>query len=128
VQLRDQQPLFDAAGARLAAIGLGDVTHARAFHAETGMTFPLFVDAERRAYTAAGLGRAGLLHLLHPFNFRARAAAKAQGFRQVGLGRDPLQLGGTFVLGPGDTERFAHVSATFGDNADVGAVLAAVRA
>lgn len=119
---------FREAGARLAAVGLGDREHAKRFRAETGIGFPLLVDAERRAYRAAGLGKASLWHLLRRDNFAARRRARAKGHRQHRLGRDPFQLGGSFVFGPGDVERFAHVSATFGDNAPVGDLLAAVRA
>ena len=100
--------------------------HARAFRAETGIGFPLLVDEERRAYSAAGLGKATLLDLVRPFNFEARARAKAEGFRQPFLGKDPFQLGGTFVVAQGDRVLFGHVSETFGDNAPVDAVVAAL--
>jgi hypothetical protein len=35
-------------------------------------------------------------------------------------------LGGSFVFGPGDLDRFAHRSETFGDNAPIAALLAAL--
>ena len=41
----------------LAAIGLGDVDYAKAFREETGITFPLLIDAEKKAYRAAELRR-----------------------------------------------------------------------
>jgi hypothetical protein len=66
----------------LVAIGLGDLAYARAFRDESGITFPLLVDAERLAYRAAGLGSASLLHVLRPGNIaaglRARAAPPAR--------------------------------------------------
>jgi hypothetical protein len=42
------------------------------------------------------------------------------------LGQNPFQLGGSFIFGPGNIDRFAHVSETFGDNASVDALLAAL--
>jgi hypothetical protein len=42
------------------------------------------------------------------------------------LGKNPFQLGGSFVFGPGNVDYFAHVSETFGDNASPAALLAAV--
>jgi hypothetical protein len=60
-------------------------------------------------------------------NAAAKARAKAAGHRQHRLGRNPFQLGGSFVLGPGNFDRFAHVSETFGDNAAPAALLAVVR-
>lgn len=124
--MRDRQADFTARGARLAAIGLGDAGYARAFRDESGIAFPLLVDAERRAYRAAGLGSASLLHVLRPDNVAAMRRARAAGHRQRRKGPNPFQLGGSFVFGPGNVERHAHVSRTFGDNAPVAALLAAL--
>ena len=109
------------------AIGLGDRRYARLFREESGITFPLLVDERRQAYRAASLRKASLLHLLRRDNFTARARAKQGGHRQHRLGKDPLQLGGSFVFGPGNVDRFAHISETFGDNASPDTLLAAVR-
>jgi len=125
--LRAHETEFRQAGAGLAAIGLGDVGYARAFREESGIGFPLLIDVERAVYRTAGLKKASLLHLLRRDNFAARKRAQAAGHRQHRLGKDPLQLGGSFVFGPGNVDRFAHVSETFGDNAPVERLLAAVR-
>jgi hypothetical protein len=124
--LRDHETEFRARGARLAAIGLGDLAYARAFRDQSGIAFPLLVDAEREAYRAVELGSASYRHLLRPDNFAARRRARAAGHRQGRTGSNPLQLGGSFVLGPGDVDRYAHVSETFGDSAPVSALLAAL--
>ena len=125
--MREHEEAFRAAGARLAAIGLGDREYARAFREETGIAFPLLIDEERQAYRAAGLRKASLFHLLRRDNATARTRAREAGHRQHRLGQNPFQLGGSFVFGPGDAVRFVHVSETFGDNASPGALLAAVR-
>jgi len=125
--LRAHEDEFRKAGARLAAIGLGDPQYAQAFREETGIGFPLLIDERRAAYRAAGLKKASLLHLLRRDNAVARKRARAGGHRQHKLGKDPLQLGGSFVFGPGNVDRFAHVSETFGDNALPERLLAAVR-
>jgi len=125
--LRAHEREFREAGAGLAAIGLGDAHYARAFRDETGIGFPLLVDENRVAYRAAALRKASLLHLLRRDNAVARKRARAGGHRQHKLGSDPLQLGGSFVLGPGNADRFVHVSETFGDNAAVEKLLEAVR-
>jgi hypothetical protein len=39
------------------------------------------------------------------------------------LGKNPFQLGGTFVFAPGDRDLYAHVSKTFGDNASIAKLL-----
>lgn len=125
--MRDHQQAFDAAGVRLAAVGLGDRAYAAAFREETGITFPLLVDEQRQAYRAAGLRSASLLHLLRKDNGVARRRAQAAGHRQHRLGRNPFQLGGSLAIARGGALRLAHVSATFGDNADPVRLLAAAR-
>lgn len=124
--MRDRRTEIEARGARLAAIGLGDPAYARAFREESGITFPLLVDADRRAYRVAGLGSASLLHALRPDNIAAGLRARAAGHRQRRKGSTPFQLGGGFVFGPGNVDRYAHVSRTFGDNAPVSALVAAL--
>ena len=124
--MRDHEAEFRARGAHLAAIGLGDLASARAFRDESGITFPLLVDVERETYRAAGLRSASLLHLLRRDNFVARRRARAIGHRQGRTGRNPFQLGGSFVFAPGDVDRYAHVSETFGDTASVSLLLAAL--
>ncbi len=124
--MREHEGAFAQAGVRLAAIGLGDRNYARLFREESGISFPLLIDEQRQAYRVAGLRKASLLHLLRRDNFAARARAKQAGHRQHRLGKDPLQLGGSFVFAPGNVDRFAHISATFGDNASPAKLLAAV--
>ncbi len=124
--MREHQKDFEAAGARLAAIGLGDKTYAALFREETGITFPLLVDEHRLAYKAVDLKSANVLHLLRSDNAKARARAKAGGHEQHRLGQNVFQLGASFVFGPGNRDIFAHLSQTFGDNAAPATLLDAV--
>lgn len=126
-RLRDHQREIEAAGARVAAVGLGGREYAASFRAETGIAFPLLIDEARAAYRAAGLRKGNLWELLLPFNAAARARAKREGHRQHRLGKDPLQLGGTFVFAPGDRDLYAHRAKTYGDVAAIGEILAALR-
>jgi len=125
-RLRDHEPAFHEKGASLAAVGLGDADYARAFRQESGITFPLLIDEHRLAYRAAGLRSASLLHLLRRDNVAARARARASGFRQQKLGKNPFQLGGSFIFAPGNADRFAHLNRTFSDDASPDALLAAL--
>jgi hypothetical protein len=124
--LREHEQAFRKRAANLAAIGLGDANYARLFREETGIAFPLLIDAERQAYRAAGLRNANLLHMLRSENKTARDRARAGGHRQHKLGQNPFQLGGSFVFGPGNVDRYAHIGRTFGDNALVADLLAAL--
>ncbi len=125
--MRDHEDAIREAGAQLAAVGLGDWHYGRAFKRETGIGFPLLVDEKRRAYRAVGLKEGSMLHLLRRDNLASRRRAAAGGHRQHRLGKNPFQLGGSFVFGPGDVDRFAHLSETFGDNAAPADLLAALR-
>ena len=93
------------------------------FREETGISFPLLIDESRKAYHVADLKSANLLHLLRSENATARKRARSAGHHQHKLGQNPFQLGGSFVFGPGNVDRFAHISQTFGDNARIETLL-----
>jgi hypothetical protein len=124
--LREHQQSFREKRASLAAIGLGDANYARLFQEETKIDFPLLIDEHRQTYQIANLKSANFLHLFRGDNLVSRKRARAAGHHQHKLGRDPFQLGGAFVFGPGNVDRFAHLSQTFGDNASPAALLAAL--
>jgi hypothetical protein len=125
--LREHEQAFRDKGASLAAIGLGDRHYARIFREETGIAFPLLIDEQRRTYTIANLRSANLLHLARRDNFESRNRARAAGHHQHKLGQNPFQLGGSFIFAPGNIDRFAHLSKTFGDNATPATLLAALN-
>ena len=126
--MREHEAEFKRKGARIAAIGLGDKNYARFFREETGITFPLLIDEERIAYRAAGLGVGNLLHVFRGDNMAARKRARAHGHRQhmSRLGKNPFQLGGSFVFAPGNCDLYAHVNETFGDNPSMAELLAVI--
>ncbi|MBI2819998.1 MAG: AhpC/TSA family protein [Acidobacteria bacterium] len=124
--MREREPELREKGASLAAIGLGDRHYARLFREETGISFPLLVDEKREAYRAAGLKSANLLHIFRGDNATARRRAKSAGHRQHRSGKNPFQLGASFVFGPGNVDRYAHLSQTFGDNAPIADLLGAL--
>ena len=125
--MREHEAEFKETGAALAAIGLGDANYARLFREETGIDFPLLIDENRLAYKTAELKSGNVLHLLRSDNSAARKRARASGHQQHALGRNPFQLGGSFVFAPGNRDLYAHLSKTFGDNASTEALLSAVR-
>lgn len=116
------------AGGTIAAIGLGDRHYARTFREDAGITFPLLIDEERRAYAAADLKSASLWGLFSRETAAHRRRARAGGHRQHKLGKNPFQLGGSFVFGPGNVDRYAHISQSTGDNAPIDELLRALQA
>lgn len=121
--MREFQKPFAAKGVQIAAVGLGDVSYAKAFREEAGIDFPLLIDERREAYRAIELKSGNLAHLFWKTNREGRKRARASGHHQHKLGKDPFQLGGSFVFGPGNVDYFSHVSETFGDNARPEALL-----
>ena len=110
----------------MAVVGLGDASYARFFREKTGIDFPLLIDDKCAAYKTVGLRHASLLHLLRRDNMQARRRAQAAGHKQHRLGKDPFQLGGSFVFAPGNKDLFVHISETFGDNAAPADMLKAI--
>ncbi len=102
------------------------MAYARIFREDTGITFPLLIDENKIAYNAVGLQNGSIFHVLRADNRAARMRAKAGGHEQHKLGRNPFQLGGSFIFAPGNVDLFAHLSATFGDNAPMANLLAAL--
>jgi AhpC/TSA antioxidant enzyme len=125
--LRAHEREFLEKSANLAAVGLGDRNYARMFREDAGITFPLLIDENRAAYRAARLKSANIFHLFRAENSAARERARAAGHRQHKMGKNPFQLGGSFVFGPGNVDLFAHISETFGDNAAPDVLLAAIK-
>ena len=126
--MREFAAEFREKGASIAVVGLGDEKYAGFFREKTKIDFPLLIDDKRQAYKAVGLKHANLLHLLRKDNMQARRRAQATGHKQHKLGKDPFQLGGSFVFAPGNKDLFVHISETFGDNADPKDLLAAIPA
>jgi hypothetical protein len=126
--LRDHEQEIKAKGANIAAIGLGGMNFAQHFRDEFKIDFPLLVDEGSVAHKAANLGKANIFHLFRRDNAASRSRASLAGFKQVGLGKDPFQLGGSFVFAPGDRDVYAHISQTFGDNAPIADLIAAIPA
>src|SRR6516162_11238500 len=102
----------------LAAIGLGDMHYARLFREESRIDFPLLVDSERTAYPAAEVRSGNLFHIFRRDNTEARARARASGHKQHHLGRNPFQLGASFIFGPENRDLFVHFNRTFSDDAN----------
>ena len=111
----------------MTAVGLGDRRHAAAFRDETGIPFLLLVDERREAYRAAGLRSATMLQLASPAVAIAGLAALARGHVPHRSGRNPLQLGGSFVIGQDGSVLLSHVNRTASDHAAPEELLAVLR-
>ncbi len=90
----------------------------RAFVADEHIPFPVLVDDDASAATAAALKRVNFATLLFdPRSLQGARRAHRDGFRVRKSGKRVTQLGATFVLGPGPHVRYAHVDAHTADHA-----------
>ena len=114
-------------GAEVVAIGTGNVRYAAAFVSDEDVPFPVLVDDNARAASAASVRRVGFLRLLTDRRSRDGAKrARAGGHRIHKAGRRVTQLGATFVVGPGAQVRYEHVDDHSADHAPLDRVLASL--
>jgi peroxiredoxin len=118
------QPL----GAEVVAIGTGGRRYAEAFVEEEHVPYPVLVDDDAEAARAASITSVPFLKLL--FDTRSRPGtrrARAAGHKIHRAGKRVTQLGATFVIGPGQQVRYAHVDEHSADHAPLDDVLGALR-
>jgi len=127
VQLHRDRERFAAAGVELAVIGQGTPAQARHFAQSQHVELPLYVDASRDAYRAAGTKVGTLSELVGPRSvlrgIRSSVAHRVHQGRTVG---HPAQLGGVLVVRPDDSIAYAHLADDASDNPPNDEVLAAV--
>ena len=112
-------------GVQPLAVTFEDADAAREYVAETGLRWPLLVDAERRLYRAYEMRKARRRHLWGPATFRAYWREARQG-RFPRLPRaDTAQQGGDVLIDPAGLVRFHHVCRGPADRPPVACLLAA---
>jgi peroxiredoxin len=127
--LRSHYTEITETGAEVVAVGTGDARYARAFVADEQVPFPVLVDDDGAAASAAAVRKVNFLTLLFdPRSLKGARHAHREGYRVKKSGHRVNQLGATFVLGPGSRVRYAHVDAHTADHAPIGEVLSALRA
>lgn len=111
----------------MAVVGIGGSDSIESFRKTTAYRGPLYVDPSLATYRAAGLA-SGVATILSPRAIVSNVMAMLRGTTPGLPSGNSLQQGGTFVLGPGDVERFAWRDRFSGDAAALDRVLAALPA
>ena len=127
-QLRDNYSEITAAGADVVAVGTGNMMYAKSFVDDEKVPFAVLVDEDGDAAEAASVkgGAKALTGMLSPSVLKAGKRARKAGHHQHKIGTRSLQLGATFVMGPGDTVLYSHLDKDFGDHAPFAEVRAAL--
>ena len=123
--MRDRSDDVRAKGARVAAIGMGDIEEATAFAASNPAPFPLLVDPARRSHRAIELTRGTWTTVVGPHVWVRGIQATATHGLAVAR-QDPRQLGGAVVIGRGGEMRLVHRSKSSGDNLAVDRLVGAL--
>ena len=118
-------PDIEARGAEVVVVGCGEPGHVPGFREASGYTGPILTDPSLGTYRAAGLAH-GLTRTFHPRSVWKGILAFASGFGQGRRRGNPVQQGGTFVLGPGDHVRFEWRDRFAGDHPEMREVIAAL--
>jgi peroxiredoxin len=125
--LRDAYPEVQGTGAEVVAIGTGNPAMARAFVEDYRIPYPVLVDADARAATAATIGRMSFFGMFTPASYPGTIRAWRAGHR-IGMSGDRVtQLAASFVVGPGPTLLYEHRNRHGADHAPLAEVLSALR-
>ena len=123
--MRDRYEDVQSAGARLAAIGMGDIEEATAFADSHPAPFPLLVDPERVSHRVIELSRGSWADVAGPRVWLEGAGATAR--RGLAVPRqDARQLGGAVVVSRGGELLLTHRSKSSADNLAVDKLLEAL--
>jgi len=109
VQLHPHRSEFDRLRTRVLVISFDEERWARAWLRDTGVSFPLLLDRERRVYRAYGLRRS-VLRTWSPRTAWYYMRRLAAGARLPVVRGDPYQLGGDVIVDAGGIVRLAHRS------------------
>jgi hypothetical protein len=125
--LRDRYAEIQALGAEVVVIGTGDLRYARAFVEDERIPFPVLVDDDARAASAARVERVGLARLFALASLAPTARALLSGHRIGRPGKRVNQLGATFVVSPAPRLLLRHYDAHPADHAPLPAIFDALQ-
>jgi peroxiredoxin len=115
---------FDARGVALAALGSGNAAMAAEFVRQFSISFPVYTDPGRRAFTAAGMRYRTGIGLATVKN---AARALGGGFLQGRTRGHAKQQGGVMLIGTDGEVHFAYREDGPGEHIAVDEVLEAIR-
>jgi peroxiredoxin len=126
--VRDRYDEIQGVGGEVIAIGTGSVRYAANFIEEEHVTFPVLVDDDGVAASAAQVPSLNFFKLvLNRKSWAGTKRAHAAGHKVHKAGKRVTQLGATFVLGSGDRARYEHIDEHSADHAPLEDVIKALQ-
>ena len=109
---------------QVAAVTFESESQAQVYARETGLTWPILIDRDRRLYRAYGMDRGGRWQVLGPAAWWAYVKLLVRGGRLHLPTDDIYQLGGDVVINPAGVVRLHYISRTSVDRPAVKSLLA----
>lgn len=125
--MRQHEPELDELRVKVCVVTFEAGSLATAYARETGLTWPLLVDADRALYRAYGMERGSAWEIFGPASLWKYATLLARGRRLRQPGSDIHQLGGDVLIDPEGTVRLHRVAAGPADRPSLGELLAPIR-
>ena len=125
--MREHNDEIEALGASIIAIGTGNQRYAAAFVTDEQIPFLVLVDDDAEAANAAAVKRVPFIAMFSPKTWKATRETSKRGFKIHKAGQRVTQMGGTWIIAPGNTLKFEHVDDDSTDHASIDAVLGALR-
>ncbi len=125
--MRQHREEFEALGLRIAIVTFEADSMARAYRAQSGLSWPLLVDERRELYRAYGMLKASFLDVWGPRTWLAYARGLLRGVRPGKPGGDVYQRGGDVLIDPEGVVRLHHVGRDPADRPAVETLLETVR-
>jgi hypothetical protein len=121
--LREEEDEFERRDVRIAVVTFEHDFFARQYVMETGLTWPLLIDAGRDVYRGYGMLAASFWDIWGPATWRAYLKALLSGQTLKKSEGDIFQRGGDVLIDPQGIVRLHHVGSGPADRPPVKAIL-----
>ena len=107
--MREQEEKFNSHKVKIAVVTFENDFFARQYVAETGLSWPLLIDADRNVYRGYGMLAAAFWDVWGPATWRAYLQALLKGQALKKSTGDIFQRGGDVLIDPAGIVRLHHV-------------------
>jgi hypothetical protein len=126
--LREQEEPFTRHSVKLVVVTFETDFFARQYVTETGLTWPLLIDADRALYRGYGMLEASFLDIWGPASWGAYTNALMKGQLPKPAHGDIYQRGGDVLIDPAGIVRLHHVGSGPADRPSVASILHRIKA